>query len=145
MLNENWAAAVALAVGVGTVTLAGLAMPTAIKVGFELGTHGTYVVGEVPDCSNNTYCLTRTGTFVSDDGKVTLADVHVRNRLPKPLQRGDRVRAFDIGDPGEVYTNAGTQGWPVALPYIFGVAGLVALVFGLQHWALYLWRAVRRG
>ncbi|SDJ75297.1 hypothetical protein SAMN04488074_103125 [Lentzea albidocapillata subsp. violacea] len=128
-------AAIAILVG---LVLAFVCIPLfqkSVKIAFDLGTPGTYVVVGVPDCTGFR-CYTRTGTFTSDDGKVTRSGVHVRNGLRRGLKQGDRVRAFDIGTADEVFTNEGQNGYPSALPIIFGPAGLLGIGLGLQHfWA----------
>ena len=127
-------AGVALLVGIALLAVAVPMIPTAFKVGFSLGTPGTYVVGDVPQCSAR--CYTRTGSFISDDGKVRLSDVHVRNGMPRGLKKTDTIRAFDIGYKGEVFTHAGQAGYPYGLPVILGVLGVVGVVLGVQHqWA----------
>lgn len=134
-------AAIAIVVGIILLAFCVPAFPKAVKIAFDLGTPGTYVVGDVPECSFR--CYTRTGTFTSDDGKVTRAGVHVRNGLPRGLKQGDRVRAFDIGTRHEVFSNEGQNGYPSALPIIFGPLGLLGLGLGLQHvWAT--WRGRRQ-
>ncbi|SFR09654.1 hypothetical protein SAMN04488564_103192 [Lentzea waywayandensis] len=136
--SDNMIAAIAIVVGVVLLAIAIPMAPKAFRIGFSLGTVGTYTVGDVPECSFR--CYTRTGTFVSDDGKVTLSDVHVRNGMPRGLQRGDTIRAFDIGAKGEVFTEAGEAGYPYAVPVILGVVGVAGLGLGLQH----LWATRRR-
>jgi hypothetical protein len=106
-------------------------IPKAIRIGFDLGTPGTYVVVDVPECTSRN-CHTYAGTFFSDDGKVTRTAVHVRNGLQKGLKQGDRLRAFDIGDPREVYTSEGGGDYPTLFPFVFTVLGLAALALGLR-------------
>jgi hypothetical protein len=137
--REDTGAAIAIVVGVILLALCVPALPKAFKVAFNLGTPGTYVVGDVPECSVR--CYTRTGTFTSDDGKVTRTGVHVRNGLPRGSQQGARVRAFDIGAPDEVFTDEGQAGYPYALPIILGLLGLVGTVLGVEH----VWATRRRG
>ncbi|MET9228858.1 hypothetical protein [Lentzea sp. NPDC003310] len=129
--NNDTSAAVAFFVGLVLLLIAVPMAPTAFKVGFDLGTPGTYVVGDVPECSVR--CYTRTGTFVSDDGKIRLSDVHVRNGMPRGLKKTDTIRAFDIGAKGEVFTHAGQAGYPYGVPVILGVLGVAGVVLGVQH------------
>ncbi|GAA3632897.1 hypothetical protein GCM10022267_19620 [Lentzea roselyniae] len=132
--RENTIAVIAIMGGILLLALCVPTFPKAVKIAFDLGTPGVYAVGDVPECSFR--CYTRTGTFTSDDGKVTRTGVHVRNGLPRGLKQGDSVRAFDIGTPGEVFTNEGQGGCPYALPIMFGPLGLIGLGLGLQHvWA----------
>lgn len=131
-------AAIAIIVGVILMVFCIPTFPKAVKIALELGTPGTYVVGDVPECSFR--CYTRTGTFTSDDGKVTRSGVHVRNGLPRGLKQGDRVRAFDIGTANEVFTREGQAGYPYALPIVLGPAGLLGIGLGLQH----IWATRRR-
>ncbi|MFS8100799.1 hypothetical protein LFM09_27085 [Lentzea alba] len=137
--TKMFVGALAVAVGISLTAFSATSIPMAIKVSDAEGTHGTYVVGPDPVCVKNG-CFSRNGTFISDDGKITLKRVHVRNKLPKPLREGDRVPAFDLGVHGEVFTHEGESGWPVSVPWIGLFIGLGALVFGVQR----LLRAARR-
>lgn len=131
-------AAIAVVVGIVLLAISLPAFPKAVKIAFDLGTPGTYVVGAVIECSAR--CYSRTGTFTSEDGKITRAGVHVRNGLPRGLKVGERIRAFDIGTKDEVYTSEGQAGYPYALPFILGGVGTIALVLGAEH----AWRNRKR-
>ncbi|MGI5504587.1 hypothetical protein [Lentzea sp. CA-135723] len=136
--RDDTVASIAILVGAVLLIIAVIMAPKAFKVGFEVGPAGTYVVGDVPECSAR--CYTRTGTFTSDDGKVQLTGVHVRNGMPRGLKKGDTIRAFDIGAPGEVFTNEGQAGYPYAMPWILGLPGLLGIGLALQH----MWATRRR-
>lgn len=131
--QRDMQAALGIVIGVALLFFCAVMVPKAVEVGLGLGTPGTYVVRGEPDCSRENFCSTRTGTFTSDDGKVVRTDVHVRNWLPKPVKQGDRIRAFDIGDANEVFTDKGTRGLPVALPFMFGTGGLIMLVLAVRY------------
>jgi hypothetical protein len=126
-------ATLGIVIGAALLLFCAVMVPKAVEVGFGLGVPGTYVVRDEPDCSHKKYCSTNTGTFTSDDGKVVRTDVHLRNRLPKPVKQGDRIRAFDIGDADEVFTDMGTHGLPTGLPIMLGMGGLVMLVLAVRH------------
>ena len=132
--SNDLIAIIAIIAGVLVLILSIPSVPKAFRIANAVGTAGTYVVGDVPECSVR--CYTRTGSFTSDDGKVELTGVHVRNGMPRGLKKGDTIRAFDIGAPGEVFTDQGQNGYPYALPFVFGALGLVAAGLGGQHlWA----------
>lgn len=132
----------------GVLILAGIAMliictfwlPKAVRIAFDLGTPGTYVVGDVPTCDDYNNCRTYAGTFSSDDGKVVRTDVYVNDRLPEPLRQGDRIRAFDVGDNDEVYTNEGDNGYPAVMPVLLGLTGAYWVGMGARHF----WRTRKR-
>jgi hypothetical protein len=126
-------AALGIVIGAAVLLYGAMMVPRAVEIGFDLGTPGTYVVRDEPDCSRENFCSTRTGTFTSDDGKVVRTDVHVRNRLPKPVKQGDRIRAFDIGDDHEVFTDEGNRRYPVGLPFMLSPIGLVVLVMAVRY------------
>ncbi|WP_112264957.1 hypothetical protein [Lentzea terrae] len=109
-------AAIAVVVGIVLLAISLPAFPKAVKI------------------------ASRTGTFTSEDGKITRAGVHVRNGLPRGLKVGERIRAFDIGTKDEVYTSEGQAGYPYALPFILGGVGTIALVLGAEH----AWRNRKR-
>ncbi|WP_394615458.1 hypothetical protein JNUCC0626_37760 [Lentzea sp. JNUCC 0626] len=132
--SNDLVAIIAIVVGVLFLILSVPSVPKAFRIANAVGTAGTYVVGDVPECSVR--CYTRTGSFTSDDGKVALTGVHVRSGMPRGLKKGDTIRAFDIGTPGEVFTDQGQNGYPYALPFIFGAVGLAGAGLGIQHlWA----------
>ncbi|GLY52396.1 hypothetical protein [Lentzea sp. NBRC 102530] len=132
-------AIIAIVVGALVLILCIPFAPKALKVAFAAGPAGTYVVGDLPECSS-TRCYTRTGTFTSDDGTVKRTGVHVRSGMPLGLKKGDTIRAFDIGAPGEVFTDQGQNGYPAGVPLIGGLLALGAAGFGIQH----LWATRRR-
>ncbi|GAA3620510.1 hypothetical protein GCM10022267_03330 [Lentzea roselyniae] len=131
-------AGLAILVGIAVLVIAGWGMPFAIRVIAEDGVHGTYVVQDTSfDCQpSRGTCYSRTGTFTSDDGKVVRTGVHVRNRLPQPVRHGDRIPAFDLGKPDRVYTKVGSNGPPVALPFLGLVVGLLILGGGSRYFWL---------
>lgn len=131
-------AAFLVLIGIVLLAICLPSFPKAFKIGFDLGTPGTYVVSSEIECSFR--CYSRSGTFTSDDGKTTRSGVHVRNGLPRGLEQGDTVRAFDIGAGDEVFTNEGQAGYPYGLPFIFGLVGTIALVLGVEH----AWRNRKR-
>ncbi|MEU0880177.1 hypothetical protein ABZ345_16375 [Lentzea sp. NPDC005914] len=111
-------------------------LPAAIDYQFERGTPGTYVIDDEPTCvwDRPERCSTRRGTFTSDDGTVTRT-VELPGFLPEGSSRGDRLRAYDIGEPLAVYSKE-TDGYPVAVVFLACGLGPLMVLFG----GLYLWR-----
>lgn len=117
---------------VGSVLLVVCAtgLPKSFKISGGYGTPGTYHVTGGLDCGGITSdCLSRSGTFSSDDGRVIRTSVQAR--LPKPVQHGDLRRVYDIGDDDEVYVKT-RRGWQVAWPIGGSAMGLILLLLGLQ-------------
>ncbi|MFS8101415.1 hypothetical protein LFM09_30235 [Lentzea alba] len=137
--RHRWFAAAALLIGVLMLAFSLPALPKATRIAFEIGTPGTYVVDNVPECAASR-CYSRSGTFISDDGTLTRTDVHVRNAMSRMLKQGDRIRALDLGDPHEVFTTEGHGDYPFELPIFFGPLGLVAIGLALRHF----WRRRKR-
>jgi hypothetical protein len=121
-----WAGVVAAS---ALLIFCGLALPRSFKISGGHGTPGTYhVTGEI-DCSGITSdCLSRSGTFSSDDGKVIRTSV--RARLPKPVRHGDLRRTYDIGED-EVFVKT-RRGWQIGWPISGSTVALVLLALGVQ-------------
>lgn len=134
---EGWAVA-ALVFGVALLILGISHLQTAIRFGHDQAVPGTYVVQDSPSCGRggNRTCTSGTGTFVSDDGAVVRTGVRLQ-AIPKPVRREDRVRAFDVGEPGRVFLHEHQDGWSFVGSIGIGVAGLLLLGFG--SWRLWRW------
>ncbi|WP_156212926.1 hypothetical protein [Lentzea aerocolonigenes] len=133
------AAPIAFVVGLAVTTLCALAVPTALDVFAERGAHGVYVIADEPTCGPDR-CRSHLGTFTSDDRTVVRSGVRLAGSPLKSVVQSGRVRAFDVGDPTEVYLE-GDSGQPRAvLPFFFGIPGVIALVFGLGYLVRELWR-----
>ena len=107
-------------------------LPTAIDYQFDRGIPGTYVIDDEPTCVGDLpyRCFTDRGTFTSDDGTVTRT-VELPGRLPEGSGMGDRLRAYDIGEPLSVYSKE-MNGYPVAVVFLAcGLAPLMVLFGGL--------------
>jgi hypothetical protein len=118
-----WAVVVA---GSALLIFAGLELPRAMVT----PSPGYYVIGDVPDCRPKTYCLSRTGTFTSDDRKLIDKSVRMNDTLDPSFRKGDSVRAFDIG-ADEVFTQTKGKGFKHEWPIIGTIVGLVVLAMGL--------------
>ncbi len=130
-------AGVSIAVGVLLLLFFADGLPRAVEITFDLGTPGTYVIGDQPQCGIDSpdRCASRTGTFTSDDGQVTRNDIRLAGSLRGGFDQGDRVRAFDVGEPREVYSPETRFGNPAPLVFVPFGTGLLAIVLG----SLYLW------
>ncbi|MDX8036053.1 hypothetical protein SK803_38155 [Lentzea sp. BCCO 10_0856] len=131
-------AGVAIAAGILMMLFQAEAVVVATKVTFDLGTPGVYLFAEEPSCggrSRATPCSSWDGTFTSDDGKVTRAGVGLAGQLPKGFAKGDSVRAFEVGDPNQVYSPEAKHGDMIWMYYMMGGMGLLAVVLG----SCYLW------
>lgn len=123
--------------GVLLLLIAGGHLPTALRLSFNQAVPGTYVVGESPSCARGaSTCFSTNGSFASDDGTVVHAGVLLQG-IPRPVQSGDRVRAIDVGEPGEVFVHDSRNSWPYGWPVGLGVAGLLLAGFG--SWRLWRW------
>jgi hypothetical protein len=123
--------------GVLLLLLAGSHVPTMLRLISNEAVPGTYVVGESITCTKGSNaCFSGNGRFVSDDGTVVHADVLLQE-IPKPVQAGDRVRAIDVGEPGEVFVHDGRTSWPYGWPIGLGLVG--SLLAGFGSWRLWRW------
>jgi len=127
-----WAGVVA---GGALLIFSGFELPRAMAT----ESPGFYVIGDAPDCRAKTYCLSRTGTFTSDDRKVINKPVSMNDTLQPSFRKGDSVRAFDIG-ADEVFTQTKRKGVKYEWPIIGTIVGLVLLAVGLQA----LWQNRKR-
>lgn len=133
---EGWAVAL-IVLGLGLLILGISNTPTAIRLNSNQAVPGTYLVEGSPSCGRGgRTCISTTGSFVSDDGTIVRTGVYLRG-IPKPVKRGDRVRAFDVGEQGRVFLQESETGWPFLGPIAFGVLGLLVLGFG--SWRLRRW------
>lgn len=118
-----------IAVIIGVVALA-FCIP-ALPRAMAKETPGVYVVGDVPDCRAKTHCLSRTGTFTSDDRKVIDKPVRMRDPLPTSVKQGHSVRAFDIGAV-DVFTQTKRKGLEYEWPIAGTIVALLAIACGLH-------------
>ncbi len=119
-----WAVVVA---GSALLIFCGLELPRVMAT----ESPGYYVIGDVPDCRAKTYCLSRTGTFTSDDRKVINKPVRMDDPLHTSWKQGDSVRAFDIG-AADVFTQTKRKGVKYEWPIIGTILGLIAIALGLH-------------
>lgn len=133
-------APIAFVIGLIVTVLGALALPTALDVSAERGAHGVYVIADESTCEQDR-CRTHRGTFTSDDGRIVRSGVGLVGSPLKSVTQSGRVRAFDIGDSSVVYLEG--AGAPPVLPWLFGVGGVGAMVFGLVH-MMREWRKRRR-
>lgn len=123
--------------GVLLLLIAGGHLPTLLRLSFNEAVPGTYVVGESITCNRGaSTCFSSNGRFVSDDGTVVHTGV-VMQEILKPVQSGDRLRAIDVGEPGEVFVHDGRSSWSYGWPIGLGVVGLLLAGFG--SWRLWRW------
>lgn len=137
--SREHSAVAAIVAGVLLLVLGGTKLPQAVRLASGPAAPGTYLVQDSsPSCGRNhrVPCFSRTGEFVSDDGTVTRTGVLLQ-RIQNPVKYGDRVRAFDVGEPGEVFTYEGNRSWPFGIPVGLGLLGSLALGFG--SWRLWRW------
>ena len=119
----------AVAVVIGVVAL-GFCLP-ALPRALATESPGYYVIGDVPDCRAKTYCLSRTGTFTSDDRQVIGKPVIMDDPLPTSLRQGDSVRAFDIG-AADVFTRTKRKGVKYEWPIIATILASIVIAIGTQ-------------
>ncbi|ANZ36992.1 hypothetical protein BBK82_13840 [Lentzea guizhouensis] len=132
-------AVLAVLAGIALLVLFGLTVRKAAKVAFDPVVPGTYLVQGEPRCGSkpSSTCTSESGEFVGDDG-VVRSGVYLEG-VPKPLRKGDRVRAFDFGDPVEVYryeTNT-------RVPFVLSVACAVLGTAGVGLGVSWLWQRGR--
>lgn len=106
------------------------------KVLFDLGTSGSYVIGEGFFCHKRVSgCDSSHGTFTSDDGRVIREDVRLDGEIGRERRQGDVVRAYDVGAQRAVYgSEARRDHRGLAVLTLWGTA-LVTVVAGTG----YLW------
>lgn len=141
---ENRVVALAgLIVGATLLVFGGPGLVKSSKIAGGHGIPGYYLVTGEPDCSGVTSnCVSRTGTFTSDDR--TVIRTSVQARLPKPVRQGDLHRTYDVGDDDEVFVKK-NKGWTVAWPYPACIAGSLLFWLGLRHFLANLSTRKRRG
>ena len=106
---------------------------------FDLGRAGDYVIGEGFSCGRRNGCSSEQGVFTSDDGEVR-REIRLRGRLERQPGQGGTVRAYDIGDPKDVFLEESRfDAANVGFPTVWGM-GAVAVVFGSG----YLWLTRKR-
>ncbi|GGN15936.1 hypothetical protein GCM10011609_65750 [Lentzea pudingi] len=111
------------------------------RFALDLGTSGTYVIGEGFYCSKRAGvgCHSPHGTFTSHDGKVRREDVRLNTDLQPHLGQGDVVPAYDVDEPKTVYRAGEPNYEGIAFLTLWG-AGAVVFVMGTG----YLWLTRKR-